>query len=249
MYDLARGALLAVLLGVLAGCGGTTGQAAGGNQDALVELGEMYKSLKQEGRKPPAGQSNLEEVEPMLPLSGPLIRDGIKDCGKLLIADQGCTPLVLFAHCAVKNACPQRTGRNQLGNAAQPCRQALFRFQRRTAFLAELQVREKHLALTGRKIAIQVTLQDGAMLMGTEISAALTTLEPFDLEFLGLNCSTGPELMNDAIRYLGDNSPHLISCQPNAGSYSPIEGSSSPSSSAGSTSRAVAFASMGALLI
>ncbi len=73
---------------------------------------------------------------------------------------------------------------------------------------------------TGRDtpFGVQVTIDvQGTMLLGTEIGAALATLEPFDVEFLGLNCATGPELMNDAVRYLGDNSPHRISCQPNAG--------------------------------
>jgi 5-methyltetrahydrofolate--homocysteine methyltransferase len=71
---------------------------------------------------------------------------------------------------------------------------------------------------SGTPAACQVTLDtNGAMLLGTEIGAALATLEPFDLEFIGLNCATGPELMNDAVRYLGDNCPRPISCQPNAG--------------------------------
>ncbi len=67
-------------------------------------------------------------------------------------------------------------------------------------------------------VACQVTIDtSGTMLLGTEIGAALATLEPFDLEFIGMNCATGPELMNDAVRYLGDNCPRRISCQPNAG--------------------------------
>ena len=67
-------------------------------------------------------------------------------------------------------------------------------------------------------VACQVTIDvNGAMLLGTEIGAALATLEPFDLEFIGMNCATGPELMNDAIRYLGHNCPRRVSCQPNAG--------------------------------
>src|SRR5579864_5631556 len=67
-------------------------------------------------------------------------------------------------------------------------------------------------------LQVQVTLQDerGAML-GTEIGAALTALEPFDVEILGLNCATGPKEMNDAVRYLAVNSPQEISVLPNAG--------------------------------
>jgi 5-methyltetrahydrofolate--homocysteine methyltransferase len=67
-------------------------------------------------------------------------------------------------------------------------------------------------------VTVQVTLQDtGLMLLGTEIGAALTALEPFDLEILGLNCATGPKEMNDAVRYLTLNSTKEISVLPNAG--------------------------------
>ena len=49
------------------------------------------------------------------------------------------------------------------------------------------------------------------MLLGTEIGAALTALEPFDVDVIGLNCATGPAEMNDAVRYLGleFNQAHL----------------------------------------
>ena len=54
---------------------------------------------------------------------------------------------------------------------------------------------------------VQVTLQEtGTMLLGTEIGAALTALETFDVDVIGLNCATGPAEMNDAVRYLGLNS-------------------------------------------
>src|SRR5271165_5869383 len=67
-------------------------------------------------------------------------------------------------------------------------------------------------------LQVQVTLQEsGTMLLGTEIGAALTALEPFDIDAFGLNCATGPAEMNDAIRYLGINSTKLISILPNAG--------------------------------
>ena len=67
-------------------------------------------------------------------------------------------------------------------------------------------------------LQVQVTLQEnGVMLAGTEISAALTSLEPLDIDIIGLNCSTGPDLMNDAVRYLSINSPKEISVLPNAG--------------------------------
>ena len=67
-------------------------------------------------------------------------------------------------------------------------------------------------------LQVQVTLQEsGTMLLGTEIGAALTALEPFDVDAIGLNCATGPAEMNDAIRYLGINSAKEISVLPNAG--------------------------------
>ncbi len=67
-------------------------------------------------------------------------------------------------------------------------------------------------------LQVQVTLQEsGTMLLGTEIGAALTALEPFEIDAIGLNCATGPAEMNDAVRYLGINSTKLISVLPNAG--------------------------------
>jgi len=67
-------------------------------------------------------------------------------------------------------------------------------------------------------VTVQVTLEaTGTMLLGTEIGAALTALEPFDVDIIGLNCATGPKEMNDAVRYLGVNSTKYISVLPNAG--------------------------------
>src|ERR1700693_4968290 len=67
-------------------------------------------------------------------------------------------------------------------------------------------------------VTVQVTLQEsGTMLLCTEIGAALTALEPFDVEILGLNCATGPKEMNDAVRYLAVNSTKEVSVLPNAG--------------------------------
>jgi 5-methyltetrahydrofolate--homocysteine methyltransferase len=67
-------------------------------------------------------------------------------------------------------------------------------------------------------IQVQVTLEaTGTMLLGTEIGAALTALEPYDIDIIGLNCATGPKEMNDAVRYLGHNCTKHISVLPNAG--------------------------------
>jgi 5-methyltetrahydrofolate--homocysteine methyltransferase len=67
-------------------------------------------------------------------------------------------------------------------------------------------------------VTVQVTLEaTGTMLLGTEIGAALTALEPFDVDVIGMNCATGPVEMTDAVRFLSLNSPKHISVLPNAG--------------------------------
>jgi 5-methyltetrahydrofolate--homocysteine methyltransferase len=73
-------------------------------------------------------------------------------------------------------------------------------------------------------IQTQVSLlpNGGKMLLGTDISAVLATLEALGVDAIGLNCSTGPEDMRDAIRFLGEFSPVPVSCIPNAGI--PIQG-------------------------
>jgi 5-methyltetrahydrofolate--homocysteine methyltransferase len=57
----------------------------------------------------------------------------------------------------------------------------------------------------------------GTMLLGTEIGAALTALEPLGIDLIGLNCATGPGEMSEHLRYLAAHSPIPISCEPNAG--------------------------------
>ncbi len=67
-------------------------------------------------------------------------------------------------------------------------------------------------------VTVQVTLEaTGTMLLGTEIGAALTALEPYDVDVIGMNCATGPREMNDAVRYLCHNSTKHVSVLPNAG--------------------------------
>lgn len=67
-------------------------------------------------------------------------------------------------------------------------------------------------------VMAQVTIeQTGTMLMGTEIAAALTALEPFPIDVIGMNCATGPQQMTENVRYLCDNSKFFVSCIPNAG--------------------------------
>jgi 5-methyltetrahydrofolate--homocysteine methyltransferase len=64
----------------------------------------------------------------------------------------------------------------------------------------------------------QVTIeQNGAMLLGSEIGAALTALEPLELDLIGLNCATGPDEMSEHLRYLARHAGIGLSCMPNAG--------------------------------
>jgi len=75
--------------------------------------------------------------------------------------------------------------------------------------------------LEDRSVPIQVSVSllpnGGKMLLGTDVSSALTTLEALGVDALGLNCSTGPEDMRDAIRFLGEYASVPVHCIPNAG--------------------------------
>jgi 5-methyltetrahydrofolate--homocysteine methyltransferase len=67
-------------------------------------------------------------------------------------------------------------------------------------------------------VIAQVTIETtGAMLLGSEIAAALTALEPLGIDMIGLNCATGPGEMSEHLRYLAAHSRIPISCEPNAG--------------------------------
>ena len=67
-------------------------------------------------------------------------------------------------------------------------------------------------------VIAQVTIETfGTMLNGTEIGAALTALEPFPIDVIGMNCGTGPKQMTDSFRHLCENSPLPVSVLPNAG--------------------------------
>lgn len=67
-------------------------------------------------------------------------------------------------------------------------------------------------------LMVSVTMEvQGTMLLGSEISAALTILERYPIDILGLNCATGPDRMADHIKYLCEHSPFVVSCIPNAG--------------------------------
>jgi 5-methyltetrahydrofolate--homocysteine methyltransferase len=80
----------------------------------------------------------------------------------------------------------------------------------------------------GRRVPIfcQVTMETtGTMLVGTDISAALTAIEPFsEVSVFGLNCATGPQEMSEHVAYLGKYSPRLVSVVPNAGLPQLVDG-------------------------
>jgi len=82
-------------------------------------------------------------------------------------------------------------------------------------------------AETGSTVAVQAQIfldLSGKMLLGTEIPAVIATLEAMPVDVIGLNCSTGPEHMREAIEYLCKHSRLPISCIPNAGLPLEIDG-------------------------
>jgi 5-methyltetrahydrofolate--homocysteine methyltransferase len=73
---------------------------------------------------------------------------------------------------------------------------------------------------TGRWLPIiaQVTVeQTGTMLVGSEIGAALTSLEPLGIDLIGMNCATGPAEMSEHLRVLAQHATVPLSVMPNAG--------------------------------
>ena len=67
-------------------------------------------------------------------------------------------------------------------------------------------------------VIVNVTVETtGTLLLGTEIGAALTALEPLGIDLIGLNCATGPTEMSEHLRYLSRHAKIPITCMPNAG--------------------------------
>jgi 5-methyltetrahydrofolate--homocysteine methyltransferase len=67
-------------------------------------------------------------------------------------------------------------------------------------------------------LVAQVTVETtGTMLLGSEIGAALTALEPLRIDVIGLNCATGPAEMSEHLRHLSRHARVALSCMPNAG--------------------------------
>jgi len=81
-------------------------------------------------------------------------------------------------------------------------------------FFAEIAAQKKPRIPVMVSVTIEAT---GTMLVGSDISAVVTILEPYPIDILGLNCATGPDLMKEHMRYLSEHSPFVVSCVPNAG--------------------------------
>jgi 5-methyltetrahydrofolate--homocysteine methyltransferase len=72
----------------------------------------------------------------------------------------------------------------------------------------------------GRRVPLitQVTVETtGQMLLGSDIAAALTAIEPLGVDVIGMNCATGPAEMGEHLRYLAQHARTPLSCLPNAG--------------------------------
>jgi 5-methyltetrahydrofolate--homocysteine methyltransferase len=83
------------------------------------------------------------------------------------------------------------------------------------------------MAKAGREVPlmVQVTMElTGRMLVGTEIGAALTTLEALRPDVIGLNCATGPSEMTEHLRHLSQHARTFLSALPNAGLPSVVDG-------------------------
>lgn len=86
---------------------------------------------------------------------------------------------------------------------------------------------EDAMRVTGKRlpVQVQVTLDaKGRMFLGSKIGAALAVLECFQPDVIGLNCSTGPREMNDAVRFLCENATRPVSVLPNAGVPQSVDG-------------------------
>ena len=84
------------------------------------------------------------------------------------------------------------------------------------------------MAAEGRTVPlmVQVTIEQGlgTMLLGTEVGAALTALDPLGVDVIGLNCATGPDDMREHVRVLSRSSRKPISVIPNAGIPEMVDG-------------------------
>lgn len=72
----------------------------------------------------------------------------------------------------------------------------------------------------GRYVPINCTFTvetTGTLLIGSEVAAAVASLEALPVDLIGMNCATGPDLMQENVRYLCQTSTRPICIYPNAG--------------------------------
>lgn len=85
---------------------------------------------------------------------------------------------------------------------------------------AAVQAAHEAFTKSGRRVPIfvQFTVETtGTMLVGSDVPAVVTGLEYLPVEGVGMNCATGPDLMKEHIKLLGQLTTRYISCLPNAG--------------------------------
>lgn len=88
--------------------------------------------------------------------------------------------------------------------------------QAKAAVIAAKRAREQ--AGVELPILVSVTVETtGTMLLGSEITAALVSLDALGVDSIGLNCATGPVEMSEHLRHLARRFPRNISAMPNAG--------------------------------
>ncbi|MDZ7369618.1 MAG: methionine synthase [candidate division KSB1 bacterium] len=73
--------------------------------------------------------------------------------------------------------------------------------------------------------AVTITVETtGTMLVGSDVSAALAALAPYELEIFGMNCATGPEAMRPFVKQICEAFPGVVMVQPNAGMPQMVDG-------------------------
>ncbi|MBN1466652.1 methionine synthase [candidate division KSB1 bacterium] len=86
---------------------------------------------------------------------------------------------------------------------------------------------EDEMARAGVKLPriVSLTIEPtGTMLVGSDVSAALAALEPFDIDIMGMNCATGPEAMRPYVKQICGSFRGPVLVQPNAGLPQNVDG-------------------------
>ncbi len=74
-------------------------------------------------------------------------------------------------------------------------------------------------------IMVSITIETtGTMLVGSDLQTVVHALAPYPILSLGLNCATGPELMEPHVAWLSDHWDGFISVIPNAGLPELVDG-------------------------